>query len=329
MAEFEKVEFEFPDEVEAKQEKEVAQEVEKEPEFEIEIEDDTPVQDRNRAPLPKEIVEELDNDSLDEYSDKVKIRLKQMKKVWHDERREKEAAAREREEALTLARKAMEENKTLRKTLAKGEGTLLESFRGAATSELEMAKREYREAYEAGDADKLVEAQEKMTAAKLRVERVADAERNRQENALQTSEDDVQIPHRQAQTPVRDTKAATWQSRNTWFGQDDEMTSLALGLHEKLVKENGMAYATTDEYYKRIDQTMRKRFPENFEEEKTQEDVKPTSRTKPSTVVAPASRSTSSKRITLTTSAQAIAKKLGLTNEQYARELMKMEAQNG
>jgi hypothetical protein len=329
MAEFEKVEYEFPDEVEAK-EKEVVQEVEKEsPDFEVEIEDDTPVQDRNRAPLPKEIVEELDKDSLDEYSDKVKIRLKQMKKVWHDERREKEAAAREREEALVLARKALDENKALKAKLSQGEGTLLESFKGAAVSELEMAKREYREAYEAGDADKLVEAQEKMTAAKMRVERVADAERFRKENALQTQEDDVQMPHRQAQTPVRDTKAASWQEKNTWFGQDDEMTSLALGLHEKLVKENGMAYATTDEYYKRIDQTMRKRFPENFEEEKTQEDVKPSQRTKPSTVVASASRSTSSKRITLTTSAQAIAKKLGLTNEQYARELMKMEAQNG
>ena len=328
MAEFEKVEFEFPDEIEAKKERAAAQETEK-PDFEIEIEDDTPVQDRNRAPLPKEIVEELDNDSLDEYSDKVKIRLKQMKKVWHDERREKEAAAREREEALTLARKALDENKALKAKLTQGEGTLLESFKGAAESELEIAKREYREAYEAGDADKLIEAQEKMTSAKMRVERVADAERYRKENALQTKEDDVQMSHRQAQTPVRDTKATSWQERNTWFGQDDEMTSLALGLHEKLVKENGMAYATTDEYYKRIDQTMRKRFPENFEEEKTQEDVKSSPRTKSSTVVAPASRSTSSKRITLTTSAQAIAKKLGLTNEQYARELMKMEAQNG
>jgi hypothetical protein len=96
------------------------------------------------------------------------------------------------------------------------------------------------------------------------------------------------------------------------------MTSLALGLHEKLVKENGMAYATTDEYYKRIDETMRKRFPENFEEV---EDDKP--RQKPSTVVASASRSTSSKKVRLTTSQQSIAKRLGLTNEQYARELVK------
>ena len=320
MADIEKVEFEFPDEIEAKQ----IQEVEK-PDFDIEIEDDTPPQDRDRAPLPKEIVEELDNDSLDEYSDKVKIRLKQMKKVWHDERREKEAASREREEAVTLARRALEENKALKAKLSKGEDSLIESFKGAAETELESAKREYREAYEAGDADKLVEAQDKMTSAKMKMERVFNAEQYRKENALQRQEVDVQIPQVQAQTPVRDKKAVAWQEENAWFGQDDEMTSLALGLHEKLVKENGMAYATTDEYYKRIDQTMRKRFPENFEGEKTQEDDKSASR-KSSTVVAPATRSTSSKRITLTKSAQAIAKKLGLTNEQYARELNKMEA---
>jgi len=325
MAEFEKVEFEFPDEVEAKEKEVTVQENEKEDDISIEIEDDTPPQDRDRAPLPKEIVEELDKDSLDEYSDKVKIRLKQMKKVWHDERRAKEASARETQEALNAAQKLLQENKALKAKLSKGEGTLLESFKGAAESELEMAKREYREAYEAGDADKLIEAQEKMTSAKMRVERVADAERFRQENALQEHEDVVQMPHRQAQTPVRDTKAATWQEKNTWFGQDEEMTSLALGLHERLVKENGMAYATTDEYYKRIDQTMRKRFPENFEEASTQDDDKPASR-KPSTVVAPATRSTSSKKIRLNNSQLSIAKKLGLTPEQYARELIKMEA---
>ena len=320
MAEIEKVEFEFPDEAEKKP----VQETEK-PDFDIEIEDDTPPQDRDRSPLPKEIVAELDNDSLDDYSDKVKIRLKQMKKVWHDERREKEAASREREEAVTLARKALEENKVLKAKLSKGEDSLIESFKGAAETELEIAKREYREAYEAGDADKLVDAQDKMTSAKMNMERVFNAEQYRKENALQDREVDVQIPQVQAQTPARDKKAVAWQEENAWFGQDDEMTSLALGLHEKLVKENGMAYATTDEYYKRIDQTMRKRFPENFEEEKTQDDDKSTSR-KSSTVVAPATRSTSSKRITLTKSAQAIAKKLGLTNEQYARELNKMEA---
>jgi hypothetical protein len=326
MAEFEKVEFEFPDEIEAKGKPvEVEQENEKEDDISIEIEDDTPPQDRDRAPLPKEIVEELDKDSLDDYSDKVKMRLKQMKKVWHDERRAKEASARETQEALNAAEKLLKENKALKAKLSQGEDSIIESFKGAAESELEMAKREYREAYEAGDADKLIDAQEKMTSAKMKVERAFQASRQKQESALQSQEDDVQMSQRQAQTPVRDTKATSWQEKNTWFGQDEEMTSLALGLHEKLVKENGMAYATTDEYYKRIDQTMRKRFPENFEEVSTQEDEKPASR-KPSTVVAPATRSTSSKKIRLNTSQLSIAKKLGLTPEQYARELIKMEA---
>jgi hypothetical protein len=327
MAEFEKVEFEFPDEIEAKQQKAAAQETEKDTDdFEIEVEDDTPVQDRNRSPLPKEIVDELESDTLDDYSDKVKIRLKQMKKVWHDERREKEAASREANEAVNTAQRLLNENKALKAKLSQGEGTLLESFKNTAATELESAKREYREAYEAGDSERLVDAQEKMTNAKIKAERVQDAERYRKESALQSPEVDVQIQPRQAQNPVRDTKAVSWQEKNHWFGQDDEMTSLALGLHEKLVKENGMAYATTDEYYKRIDQTMRKRFPENFEEEKTQDDERSHQRTKPSTVVAPATRSTSSKKIKLSTSQQSLAKKLGLTNEQYARELIKMEA---
>jgi len=324
MPEFEKEDYKFPDEVEAK---EVVEDQENGAEIEVEIEDDTPPQDRNRTPLPAEVVEELEKDTLDEYSDKVKTRLKQMKKVWHDERRAKESAYREQQEAITLARKALDENRALKARLSKGEEHLIESFKGAAESELANAKREYREAYEAGDADKLVEAQEKMTSAKLKMERVSSVSAARVESAGQEIESDVQRDINRAPAAVRDTKATAWQEKNTWFGQDDEMTSLALGLHEKLVKENGMAYATTDEYYKRIDQTMRKRFPENFEEEKTVDEVKTSpTRTKPSTVVAPATRSTSAKRVTLTNSQQAIAKKLGLTNEQYARELTKMEA---
>jgi hypothetical protein len=325
MPEFEKEEYKFPDEVEAKEVE--AADQEDGVEIEIEIEDDTPPQDRNRTPLPAEVVEELEKDTLDEYSDKVKTRLKQMKKVWHDERRKADEADRERQEAITFARRALDENKALKAKLSKGEEHLIESFKGAAESELSNAKREYREAYEAGDADKLVEAQEKMTSAKLKMERVSSVSAAREESAGQEIESDVQRDINQAPATVRDKKATAWQEKNTWFGQDDEMTSLALGLHEKLVKENGMAYATTDEYYKRIDQTMRKRFPENFEEEKTVDEAKTSpTRTKPSTVVAPATRSTSAKRVTLTNSQQAIAKKLGLTNEQYARELTKMEA---
>lgn len=304
--------FKFPDEVEDKADDKP------EAEFEIEIEDDTPVQDKGKEPLPKELVNELENDEMEEYSEKVKIRLKQMKKVWHDERREKERATREQQEALALAQKVLQENNALKARLSSGEQALVDSYKESVNHELEAAKREYREAYEAGDADKLVEAQEKIASAKIRADKV----QNFKPTPLQEEKFVVQT-QQEPQTPRRDPKAASWQERNQWFGQDEEMTSLALGLHEKLVKQHGLAYATTDEYYKRIDENMRKRFPENFEEPevKTAE-----TRTKPSTVVAPATRSTSSKKVRLTQSQVAIAKKLGLTPEQYVRELMKMEA---
>jgi hypothetical protein len=297
MPDFEKNEFKFPDEVESETKIEIETEGD---EVQIEIEDDTPPKDRNREPAPQELVEELEKDPLDDYSEKVKIRLKQMKKVWHDERRAKEAASREKEEALVVAQRLMEENRRLKsETYGK---------------QLEEARKQYKEAYEAGDSDRLVEAQEKLTETKFYLQN--------EEKALQQAETNVQI---QSQ-PTRDPKARVWQEQNPWFGQDEEMTSLALGLHEKL-KRSGVPVGS-DEYYERIDSTMKKRFPENFEEEELEvrnEEDKP-QRTKPSTVVAPATRSTASKKVRLTQSQVAIAKKLGITPEQYVREVLKMEA---
>jgi hypothetical protein len=294
--------------------------------FEIEIEDDTPPSDRNRNRSEPEFVEEMEKDELDEYSAEAKKKIDGFRKIYHDERRAKESAERERQEALAITKKLYEENKTLKGRVNSSETMAVDSFKSNAEQELIMAKKEYRDAYESGDADKLVEAQENMTSAKIKLDRVFDATQNlNQRRALQEQENEVQIPQQSEKSVVRDQKASVWQERNPWFGQDDEMTSLALGLHEKLVKQNGMAYATTDEYYKRIDETMRKRFPENFEEAAVDEE-KSSPRTKPSTVVAPASRSTSSKKIKLNTSQLSIAKKLGLTPEQYARELLKMEA---
>lgn len=294
-------------------------------ELQVEVEDDTPAEDRDKKPSEAEFVESLENDELDEYSAEAKKKIAGFRKIYHDERRAKEAADRERQEAIDLAKKLYDENKALKGRVNSTEKVAVDSYKVTAQQEMDIAKREYREAYEAGDSEKLVEAQEKMTSARIKMDKVLYAAENiDNRKALQERENEVQIQQQQVRKPiVPDTKAATWQERNNWFGQDDEMTSLALGLHEKLVKENGMAYATTDEYYKRIDDTMRKRFPENFEDV---EDEKPQSRTKPSTVVAPASRSTSSKKIRLNTSQQSIAKKLGLTNEQYARELVKMES---
>lgn len=311
------VEFEFPDEAE---EKEVKQE--EEPEFEVE--DDTPEDDRGREPLPAEVVEELEKDELTDYSERVRTRMAQLKKVWHDERRAKEATQREREEALRVAQQVYEENRRLKAQLQEGEGQLLEKYKEAATTEIQLAKQEYREAYDAGDTDKLLEAQERLTKAQLAFQQVETYKpQYNQQKALQEENNTVYNQPERPQIPQPDQKAAAWQQRNTWFGTDEEMTSLALGLHEKLVKSG--IDPRSDDYYGRIDETMRKRFPEYFGG--TQEQAKPTPRAK-ATVVAPATRSTAPKKIVLTKTQVSLARKLGITPEQYARELMK-EMRNG
>jgi hypothetical protein len=320
--------YKFPDEVEneAVETESKGLPEDKEDELQIEIEDDTPPIDKGRTPSQPEFVKQLEKDELDEYSAEAKKKIDGFRKIYHDERREKERALREQQEAVELAKKLYEENKHLKNRVSSSDQAAVDNFKTTAERELDMAKKEYREAYDAGDSERLVEAQDKLTSAKMKIDKASTYSDNlSQRRALQEQENEVQTQQQPQVAPVRDSKAVAWQERNSWFGQDDEMTSLALGLHEKLVKQNGLAYATTNEYYQRIDETMRKRFPENFEGEKDDEE-KSSVRTKPSTVVAPASRSTSSKKIRLNTSQLAIAKKLGLTAEQYARELLKMEA---
>lgn len=288
----------------------------------IEVEDDTPAQDRGREPMPKEIVDELEADELEEYSEKVKLRLKQMKKVWHDERREKERAFREQQEAITAAQRLLEENKRLKSSLTEGEGHLLTSFKQQTEYELKEAERAYRDAHEAADTDRLVEAQRKLTDATLKMQQL-----NNYRPTLQVDETEIQIPQEQVQVAQPDYKTMAWQERNRWYGSDEEMTASALGLHQKLINERGPQFAGTDEYWGAIDKTMRRRFPEHFgEDEVANGDSKPVAREpKASSVVAPASRSRSPKKIRLTNTQLAVAKKFGLTPEQYAREVMKME----
>ncbi len=329
MAEFEEDTFVFPDEKEAKVEIAL-----KEPDFEIEIEDDTPPKDRNRQPVSEEEVKKLklDADELDQYSVEAKDKLIKMKKVWHDERRAKEAADRERHEAVRIASKLAEENKQLKTKLSSGEQEYVGVAKHSAVQELEAAKKEYRDAYDAGDSEKLVDAQEKLTMAKIKVDKL-DNYNPIYKKPAEDDENVVQMPQQQS-IPRPDNKAVDWQQKNEWFGQDEEMTSLALGLHEKL-KRNGVSIGS-DEYYDTIDKTMRRRFPESFEDDQDTETEKvraeepqKTSKPRASTVVAPASRSTSPKKIRLSNTQVALAKKLGLTPEQYARELTKLEAQNG
>ena len=323
-------EFKFPDELEAEQKAEQNQE--DSDDIQVEIEDDTPPEDRGRKPLPKDMVEELEKDDLEEYSDKVKKRLSQMKKVWHDERREKERAYREREEALKFAQLREQEIKQLKQRLGVGEKAFIEEASRAVKNDLANAKDKLKQAYESGDAERIAEAQELLTDAKLRADKVS-----RLKPSLQNDNEGVQTRQQEAtpqvnQAPQSDPKAEAWRERNTWFGADEEMTALALGLHDKLVRSG--IDPRSDDYYRQIDKTMRKRFPEAFEDEEVEEEPqtkqeKKPARTKPANVVAPVTRSTAPRQVRLSPTQVAIAKKLGLSNEQYARELMKLENDNG
>lgn len=297
-----------------------------EDDLEIEEEDDTPPEDRNRDPLPKEVVDELENDTLDDYSARVKERLAQMKKVWHDERRAKEAADRERAEAVRMAQQIIEENKKLKQTLSTGEEDYLKTLKEKYETDLAVAKRDYKEAYDSGDSDRIIEAQAKMNEAQFKLSNAAGLkpQYKQPETPLQTPENGGQFSQ---QTTVQkpDRRALAWQDKNQWFGQDEEMTSLALGLHEKLVRSG--VDPSSEDYYRRIDDTMQKRFPEYFGNNESLEG-QPAQR-KPSNVVAPATRSTAPKKVRLTKTQLALAKKFKLTPEQYAKELLKTENANG
>ena len=324
MPELDREEFVFPDEQKENQKADAALDLEIEADegFDIEIEDDTPEEDRGRQPMPKELVDELEKDELEKYDEATKQRLKQMKKVWHDERREKEAALREQQEAVVLANKLLEENKRIKNILTQGEKEYVESMQTAANLQLEMAKKKYKEAYDAGDTDSVIEAQEAMQNANLRLMQI----KNFKMPSLQESENNVQIQHKEPAQPAQvDYRFQAWHSKNPWYGQDDEMTAAALGLHNKLQKQG--VVLGSEEYYSTLDKTMRKRFSEYFgEPEEDQVKVKVESTTtKPSTVVAPATRSTASNKIKLKASQVQLAKKLGLTPEQYALEMRKLE----
>lgn len=316
MPQVDQEEFKFPDEIDSK-----TTGKEKEPALEIEIEDDTPEEDRGRTPLPKPLVEELEQDELENYDEKVKTKFKQMRKVWHDERREKEAALREQQEAVALAQRLFEENKQIKNILASGEKEYVATAQHAAEMELTAAKQALKQAHEEFDADKIVEAQQALQTATFKLMQA----KSFKLPPLQESETPVQSTQQaQPAAPRADTRALAWQERNPWFGTNKGMTAFALGLHSEL-EESGVRVGS-DEYYAELDKTIRKRFPDLFGAD---EDARPASKAKASTVVAPATRSTSSNKIRLRASQVQLAKKLGLTPEQYARELLKMEAQNG
>ena len=281
-----------------------------EDQLEVEVVNDTPKADRNRKPSapPEEITEE----ELKKYSDQVQQRIKHLGKGYHDERRAKEAAIRERDELERFVKSIQEENTKLKGSVNKNQTALVEQAKKTASVELEQAKKAYKTAYEAGDADAIVAAQESLTNAKIKTDRL----NNFKVPSLQEETDEVK--RKEEPRPVADPRAQDWAKKNTWFGTDDEMTSLALGLHNKLAKQG--VDLQSDEYYEAIDSRMRQLFPDKFEEEiaETEEAEKPK---KQANVVAPATRSVAPKKVKLTQTQVAIAKRLGVPIELYAQKV--------
>ena len=338
----ENVEFEFPDpdKNEASQEVEVdlveedaplevegavgrenmksAKDTIKAGDIEIEVEDDTPPEDRGRkaSEPPKEVTE----DELENYSEKVKTRIKHFSKGYHDERRAKEEAMRQQEALESYARNLVAENEKLKGSVDKSHNSLIESAKRQVAGEIAVAQRQYKDAYEAGESEAILTAQTALNAAQIRADKV-NGLKPKQIQALQPQETAVQ-PQVTAPQPEmqRDDKAETWRDDNPWFGEDDEMTAFALGLHNKLTKDG--FDPRSNEYYEKINSRMRTVFPDQFDD--GIEDQPESTRRKSSNVVAPATRSTAPNKIRLTQSQVAIAKKLGVPLETYAKQVAEL-----
>ena len=290
-----------------------------ESDLDIEVVDDRSEEDRgkqkSKAPM------ELTDDEMEQYSERVKKRLQHFSKGFHDQRRAAEAAERERQEALRYAQQLVEENKQLKGTVNKNQEVLLEQAKKQVAQELANAKGKYKRAYEAGDSKALVEAQEALTNATLKADRV----NNIKLPPLQEDNSDVQTGYNTPEPSV-DSRATAWQAKNKWFGEDDEMTSFALGLHQKLVKQG--VNPQSDEYYEKINSRMRQLFPEQFTDESN--DLETEEPRRKANVVAPATRSVAPKKITLTRTQVALAKKLGVSLEDYAKQVaLEIRKQNG
>jgi len=320
--------FKFPDEIEDKKDEDKSSELEisiedDDVEVKVKVVDDTPIEDRNFEPLPEEIAETLETaDESNDYGRKVREKFSQYKRAWHDERREKEAALREQQEALSVAQRILDENKRLKTMLQSGEKELISNYQASAELEVDKAERNYKEAYDSGDSDRLLEAQRELVRAEMKLDKAKNFK-----PTVQIEENDVQTTQtRPQQEQQMDPKVASWVSKNPWFVNPTKraMRMYAEGVHAELEMQYGKAYIGTDKYFESIDKEVQRRFPEEFAV--ANEETEKPQRTRQNSVVAPARRSTAPKQVVLSKSQVALAKKLGLTNEQYARAMTKMEA---
>lgn len=289
-------------------------------ELDIEIEDDTPLEDRDK---PIVNIEDADDEELASYSKNVRSRIHKMTLAKNSERRAKEEAERQREAAENFAKQVYEENKRLKSQLEEGSKIFIDQNKTTAQMEIETAKKRFKQAFEVGDSDELAAAQEALAKATLRLDK---AETMR---PIETPD----IPYEEPKPNRLAPTTQEWVDNNSdWWGKDEEMTMAAMGLDKKLQKQYGSEYVGTPEYFRTIDKTMRKRFPEHFgvqdeeddlpPQKKSQTDDEETSRrTKPASVVAPATRSTPPNRVKLKASEATIARRLGVPIEEYAKQV--------
>ena len=278
--------------------------------LEIEVVDDTPEGDQGKERSIDELPT-IDEEELNKYSKGVQKRIKQYTKGFHDERREKEKAVREREELENVARNLLGEVDKLKGTINKNQTILLDQTKKSATVDLENARKAYKTAHNSGDSDELLIAQEALTSAKFKIDRL-DSFTTQRENEANTQKPTTPAPQ-------VDQRAKDWAAKNTWFGVDDEMTSLALGYHSKLVKSG--IDPKSDEYYDKINARIKQFFPEEFKGDTASREVRPR---RADDVVAPATRSRASNRVKLTQTQVAIAKKLGVPLEEYAKQALEL-----
>jgi DNA polymerase III gamma/tau subunit len=294
--------------------------------IEVDIVDDTPAQDRGRVRKPEapshDENTEIPEDELATYGDRVKKRISRLKFETHEERRAKEAAIRQAEEALNYARALIEENKRLKTTVSSGEKVLVENVKGRIEAEREKVRKQYKEAYDAGDAEGIVKAQEELARLAVETQRVKDYQP--QAPAPEAQPEVLQPQFQPRQAPQPDPRAVEWAGKNKWFGDNKRMTSYAIAIHEDLLTRG--VSPTSDEYYTSLDTEMRERFPEAFPVAPA-----PQAKPRPATVVAPASRVANGtpRKVQLTQTQAQLADRLGISREEYARQVLALEANNG
>ena len=260
------------------------------------------------AEAPKE------EDELKQYSEGVQKRIAKLTKKWRE-------AERQKEEALTYAERVMQDKKKADEKLSKLEPGFLKSTEESITSGLESAKARLAAAREAGDINAEVEAQTMISELGYKQARFLEAKAN-QEHETKLKETEVEKPQvnlnrQEVAQGTPDPKASSWAEKNTWFGRDSAMTYTAFDLHKKLTEEEGFD-PQSDEYYSEIDRRIRLEFPHKFVNNEQKVET-----AKPVQTVASAKRSTKSgrKTVRLTSSQVAIAKKLGVPLEEYAKQL--------